>query len=227
MGVRGESFDNDDGTSRQEVIKKLRKKQKVELVPDPLNPHGRWSVKVLTENKVQIGWLPSDARDASALLKGEPIHARIYSIKRAGGLWKRLSGSALFGVVLEISKDEPNWDRHNQLEKLAKPLDKLIEAALKEEQNADVRTAIKSMRKAIQAIREFTIAEPHASAYRKYPAPVDRLSLLLEKEKNYEEALKVIDDWQNIYDPVQPTKGVANSIRKRRERLLKRVEEGK
>jgi hypothetical protein len=48
VGVRGESFDNDDGRSRQDVIRALRVGAPMQLVADPLNPFDRHAVKVLT-----------------------------------------------------------------------------------------------------------------------------------------------------------------------------------
>ena len=80
VGVRGESFVNEDGTSRQDLIRQLRPGAAVELVADPTNPHDRWAVKVQAESGHQIGWLPSDARDADTLLKGEPMSAAIHAI---------------------------------------------------------------------------------------------------------------------------------------------------
>lgn len=80
VGVRGESYNNDDGASRQDIIRRMRANESVQLQADPTNPHDRWAVKVLTQSGEQIGWLPSDARDADALLKGEPIEAVVHGI---------------------------------------------------------------------------------------------------------------------------------------------------
>ena len=78
VGVRGESHNNDDGASRQDIIRRMRANEPVQLRADPTNQHDRWAVKVLTQSGEQIGWLPSDARDADALLKGEPIEATVH-----------------------------------------------------------------------------------------------------------------------------------------------------
>ena len=41
VGVRGESYQNDDGTNRQEIIKELKVGQPVNLIADPMNKHDR------------------------------------------------------------------------------------------------------------------------------------------------------------------------------------------
>ena len=123
VGVRGESHNNDDGTSRQDIIRRMRTNEPVQLKPDPTNQHDRWAVKVLTQSGEQIGWLPSDARDADALLKGEPIEAAVHAV-RGGTTWlKRLLGKKSVGVVLRITKGEPDWGRRTQLEDRAKKLE--------------------------------------------------------------------------------------------------------
>ncbi len=80
VGVRGESFQNDDGTERQDIIKELKTGQAISLVADPMNKHDRNAVVVLTTGGKQIGFLPSDARDSSSILRGEPITATIHKL---------------------------------------------------------------------------------------------------------------------------------------------------
>lgn len=223
VGVRGVSHNNADGTSRQDIIRRMRTNESVQLKPDPTNPHDRWAVKVLTQSGEQIGWLPSDARDADALLKGEPIEAAVHAV-RGGTTWlKRLLGKKAVGVVLRITKGEPDWGRRAQLEDRAKKVDEQVIAALKLEQEGDTEAAVPAFTHAIAAIRSFTTADPYASAHRRLPAPVDRLSLLLERRKAYADALAVIQDWQTTFDPVQPTKSVVESLQKRAERLQSKI----
>lgn len=222
VGVKGESFANDDGTSRQDIIRSLRKGEPVKLIPDPTNQHGRWAVKVLVRNDQQIGWLPSDARDADALLKGEPISARIYAIRGGTNWLYRLLGKKHVGVVLELKKEELDWNRRTQLERLARPFDDQVQKALELERSNDAG-AIAALQCAIDDIKEFTKANPYASAHRHFAAPIDRLSLILERQKRHREALQLIDDWKNSYDPIQPAKSIGETLRKRGERLKKKA----
>lgn len=222
-GVRGESHNNDDGVSRQDIIRRMRTNEPVQLIADPTNEFDRWAVKVLTQSGEQIGWLPSDARDADALLKGEPIEAKVHAIHGGTTRLKRLLGKNSVGVVLHIIKADPDWNRRAQLEERAKKIDEQVAAALGLEKNGDAEAAIPALTQAISAIRSFTAADPYASAHRRLHAPIDRLSLLLERRKAYADAIAVIQDWQTIFDPVQPTKSVTESLLKRAERLQSKL----
>lgn len=222
VGVKGESFLNDDGTSRQEIILRLKKGARVRLVADPTNPHDRWAVKVLTDRDEQIGWLPSDARDADAVLKGEPIAARIHAIHGGTNWLKRLLGKKHVGVVLRLEKSEPDWGRRQRLEATAHEYDERIAKALHIEKN-DEEAAIEAYRTVMAEVRDMTKRDPYTSAHRRLPVPVDRLSLLLERRKLYKEVIDVIEDWLNTFDPVQPTKSVSDTLRKRRDRMKRKL----
>ena len=223
IGVRGESHNNDDGASRQDIIRRMRANEPVQLKADPTNPHDRWAVKVLTQSGEQIGWLPSDARDADALLKGEPIEAVVHAV-RGGTTWiKRLLGKKSVGVVLRITKGDPDWDRRAQLEARAEKIDEQVAAALKLEKSGDIDAAVLALTRAISEVRSFTTSDPYASAHRRLHAPIDRLSLLLERRKAYADALAVIHEWQTTFDPVQPSRSVVDSLNKRAKRLQSKI----
>jgi hypothetical protein len=219
VGVKGESHSNENGTSRQEIIKRLKVGEHVKLVPDPTNVHDRWAVKVLSADGLQIGWLPSDARDADALIKGEPITATVHALRGGTNWFNRLIGKKFIGVVLAIIKSEPDWKRRQMLQDAAKPFDKQVEKALELEKLGDIDAAIVAFKQVIADVKVFTKENPYASAHRNHHLPIDRLSMALERKKLHEEALAVIRDWENTFDPVQPTKTVSDTIRKRLERL--------
>ena len=220
VGVRGESYDNPDGTSRQEIIGTLHGGDCVRLSADPMNIHDRWAVGVFTMDGQQIGFLPSDARDASALLRGEPIKAVIEKVVGATNWFNRaIRGKKHIGVVLRLTKGEPNWSRYIKLTDKARPFDDTVRTAKKLEKSVDTDGAIEAYRKIICEIAEYTEKHKHASAHRREASPVDRLSLILEKRKLYREALEVIDHWQNQFDPVQLTNSARKTILKRRDRL--------
>ena len=223
VSVKGESFQNDDGSSRQEIIRRLRPGRALKLVPDPSNPLDRWAVKVFVEGGMQVGWLPSDARDADALLKGEPISAIVHSVTGGTNWLKRLFGKKHVGLVLSLIKGEPDWNRRERLQAIARPLDEKVEAALLLDKSNTADDAIAALRGAVQDIAAFTRSDPLASAHRQQPSPIDRLSLRLERQKKYQDALKVITEWQTSGDPVQPGKAVRDQISKRAERLSNRI----
>lgn len=224
VGVRGESFDNPDGTSRQEIIRTLRAGDAVDLIPDPSNQHDRWAVGVFTKDGKQIGFLPSDARDSSALLRGEPVKASI--AKLTGGtnwLARAIQGKKHIGVVLSMTKGEPDWSRYTKLADMAKPFDDAVLAAKNIEKAGEVKDAILAYRKVIADIADFTENDKYASAHRRESSPVDRLSLLLEKQKNFTDALNVINDWLNRFDPIQPPESTRKSVIRRKQRLQSKL----
>lgn len=223
VNVRGITHKNEDGSSREEIAKNLSKGQEVQLIAEPQNEHDRWAVKVMVNEK-QIGFLPSDARDASAVLRGEPITARVH--KFVGGTnWfnRTILGKRNIGVVLELRKGEPDWSRYTKLTDSVQPIDDLIQLANETEKSGDTDKAISLYYTALKNILEINSKDRVASAHRRFPAPVNRLTLLLEKKKDYESAYKIIKLYYKNFDPVQPNKTDKEAIRKRFQRLQKKL----
>ncbi len=223
--VRGISFNNSDGTSRQEIAKKMYVGQSVTLKANPMHKYGRWTVEVFIPNGSQIGFLPADARDASTILRGEPILAKVHKVI-GGTNWfsKVILGKKSIGVVLALSKEEPDWHRFSRIRDKIQPFDDMVKAARAIEKSGDIEKAIGLYKIAIEKIEELTQKDNYASAHRYQPAPINRLSLLLEKKKDYFSALAVIQKHYEVYDPVQPDKVDRTSIKKRYERLIKKLD---
>jgi len=224
VGVRGESETNDDGTPRQDIIKTLHIGENMRLESDPHNVHDRWAVKVLTSDGKQIGFLPSSARDADTVLKGEPITAVIEKLTGGTNWFNRtVLGKKHIGVVLRINKGDVDWDRRERLTQQAKPYNKRIQET-SEMESTDLEAAIDAYKKIIDDIEQFSRDQPYASAHREIPAPIERLSMILEKEKRYEEALDVITKSRMWVDPVPPrNKTIIDKINKREARLKKKL----
>jgi hypothetical protein len=79
--VHGVHFSNPDGGSRQEVIARCRRGQRIEFEPEPTNPHDANAVKVLAVGQT-IGYIPAklSARFAEQLRDGEIIAGSINKI---------------------------------------------------------------------------------------------------------------------------------------------------
>ncbi len=224
VGVRGESYQNDDGTNRQEIIKELKVGQSVSLVADPMNKYDRSAVAVLTVAGEQIGLLPSDARDSSSILRGEPIEAKIHKLTGGTNWFARfILRKKYIGVVLKLSKPAPDWSRFNRLRKVAEKFDKRVEEAIQTERNGNIDQAISDYKSVIEEIYKLTEQDKYASAHRYKSSPINRLSICLEKKKDYVGALKVIERYENTFDPIQPTKTEKASIEKRKIRMIKKV----
>ncbi|MCK5677889.1 MAG: hypothetical protein KAH72_05385 [Flavobacteriaceae bacterium] len=87
-----------------------------------------------------------------------------------------------------------------------------------------IQEAIDIYKTVINEIKTLNKNDRYASAHRNYVAPIDRLSLLLEKEKEYEEAKQVIEYFRNEYDPIRLNKAEQDRINKRYDRIVKKLE---
>jgi hypothetical protein len=70
MQVHGIKFENEDGTSRQKIIKDCHEGEELVLVPEPDNRFDSDAVKVCRENGEQLGYWPADHRMARDLANG-------------------------------------------------------------------------------------------------------------------------------------------------------------
>jgi len=104
IGIVGESFDNDDGSSRQEEIGRCRAGEPVDLVREPDNPHDPNCVKVLSLRGVQIGNIGRDHPwIAERLDRGAFLDARIQRVVTGGRGMK--------GVVIAVrTGPRDDWD---------------------------------------------------------------------------------------------------------------------
>ncbi len=225
ISIKGVSHKNTDGSSRQGYIKTLQIGDKVNLLAEPMHIFDRWAVAVLTTSGKQIGYLPSDARDSSTLLKGEPIVATVKHLTGGVNWFSRFFlRKKYIGVVLLLKKENVDWQRYDKLSSIVKPIDEAIKKALEIEKVGMIQEAIDIYKTVINEIKTLNKNDRYASAHRNYVAPIDRLSLLLEKEKEYEEAKQVIKYFRNEYDPIRPNKAEQDSINKRYDRILKKLE---
>jgi hypothetical protein len=225
VSIKGVSHKNTDGSSRQGYIKTLQIGDKVNLLAEPMHIFDRWAVAVLTTSGKQIGYLPSDARDSSTLLKGEPIVATVKYLTGGVNWFSRFFlRKKYIGVVLLLKKENVDWQRYDKLSSIVKPIDEAIKKALEIEKVGMIQEVIDIYKTVINEIKTLNKNDRYASAHRNYVAPIDRLSLLLEKEKEYEEAKQVIEHFRNEYDPIRPNKAEQDRINKRYDRILKKLE---
>lgn len=95
-GVAGESYRNDDGSSRQEILGRAVVGEAVGLIPDPDNEHDDEAVRViLTGSGRQIGFLP---RDHGLLPEIESGRMRARLLEITGGTAEKPSRGAILWV---------------------------------------------------------------------------------------------------------------------------------
>jgi len=101
IGIVGESFENDDGSSRQDEIARCKIGEPVKLERDPKNKYDKSCVKVLSARGVQIGNISrDDGWICERMDKGGFVDARVLSV----GKGKR--GQGVIICVRTIEDDE-------------------------------------------------------------------------------------------------------------------------
>jgi len=218
--LRGVSYENEDGTSRQELIAQCRRNNSLILKAEPDNPHDRHAVAVLNGNGEQLGWLKSDARDAASVLRGEPISAKVERVLGGTRWWHKLVGiKRHYGLLICLDKGEVDWAAHNQHREKAEQVDNLVKAALSAEKSSSVDEAIMKYVLTMNSIVKLNMEDPIAAAHRYKEAPINRLTMLLTRQKRGKDALASFEKWQSVTDPVGLTKANKEALFKRIEKL--------
>jgi len=110
LPARGERFDNEDGSSRQEELFLCRPGEPVRLVREPGNPHDPAAVAIISDRGVQLGYLPADRAVwiGSKIDRGYDVRAIVERVKGS-----HLSGATL-GLVIRINMegDDPELPDH-------------------------------------------------------------------------------------------------------------------
>lgn len=110
IGITGESFPNDDGTSRQEILRRCRVGELVILIHVPCS-QDIYAVKVCRSNGEQIGWIPQWASAEFA----EFIKR---NIRQDAEIAKILPGQYI-GCRLKITRhDDLSWNEKAALRRL-------------------------------------------------------------------------------------------------------------
>ena len=104
----------------------------------------------------------------------------------------------------------------------SKEIEKLIEDAHALE-DTNRQEAISIYRRAIDDIVALDNIGPIAAAWRRARYPINRLSLLLEKEKEFGAALDEILRYEKYSDTLDIVSADKKSVASRKERILKRV----
>ena len=128
-----------------------------------------------------------------------------------------------YGLVIKLSKGETDWSRFNTFRAKAEPIDKMVSEARKSESAVSPAQAITSYRQALEAVIALNRDDPVAAAHRYESAPMNRLTMLLDKQGQKVEALRAIEMWRSVPDPIGLTKADSNALAKREERLRKTV----
>jgi hypothetical protein len=224
--VAGVTYENDNGSKRQEIIKNIRINSKVYLERDYENEFDVFAIKVLNKNKEQIGFLPTDTRLSNYIDSGGETKSFLF--KKNGGksfIEKLFSGKGKpLGCIIEISKEGINEEkakRFSEFSEFEENLSSKLETIyLGEKENLEL--AIKNYKEIIELIKKSESKGNFEKANRYVRIPINRLSLLLEKTKNFDLAIQYIEWYKNYEDVRGITKSEMESIEKRYVRIIKK-----
>ncbi len=230
--VRGVFYKNPDGTDMQKIIKKCIKGEEIDIVREPDTPYNFANIGVFRKSGEQIGYISKDVafrhpafKDLIYYIDNEAeVSAKIIRIVGRGGI--------NCACVIEISIGTIPWQ---EKEEEAKEL--ITEAKLLE--NSDPYKAIELCVKAIKGLHEVDQLYQNTLFYkrtgvvldyitpnavlRKTRVPINRLSLVLEKNKKYKHCLNLIEEYKKIKGKLGLNKGDMESIRKRKDRMIKKL----
>ena len=208
--IVGVTFNNKDGTNRQELLKKCRIHQKVFLERDYNNEHDLYAIKVFNVSHKQLGYIPSDSRLASHMDCGGIVSAEIVKITgrpyrsiidRLFGLKKEKKN---LGCIIEITKNFANKDQkaieeEEEIERInLKIIDLIREAESNEKENP--KTSISLYETAVEKIKQLDDYSYEGRASRLREIPINRLTLLLERQKKYDLAVKYLHWYESYRD---------------------------
>lgn len=215
--LRGSSYSNPDGTDRQMLLAKLRGGDSLQLRAEPDNPHDRFAVAVLNSEGNQLGYLPSDAKDSSALLRGEPVSATVKKLIGGQRWWHKIFGiRRQFGLLMSVRKGPIDWEAHNKFREIAGHVDAIVKEALQfEKTSAPISAVIDKYNAAMNAVIQLNSDNPTAAAHRYTQAPINRLTMLLVKDNRFGAAVEAYDRWESVLDPVGLTKTDLDALIKR------------
>jgi len=120
--------------------------------------------------------------------------------------------------IIEISKGDPDWGKYDKL--LAKDNEaKEIIFQAKTLEKSNIEEAIFLYGKAIGMLREIDQNFGDNLRYQRFP--INRLSLVLEKQKRYKECLEEIEAYEKLTDKIGLYAGDKERIEKRKEKIIK------
>lgn len=111
INITGESFQNEDGSSRQEILKRCKIGEPIQLIHSP-HPKDKYAVRVYRMNGEQIGYIPkyTSIEFATIIQRGIKQDVEISEIKYGDyiGCWLKVTRY----------KDDLTWNEKTKLRKL-------------------------------------------------------------------------------------------------------------
>tara|TARA_R110001592_G_C13135396_1_gene746911 strand:- start:1450 stop:2181 length:732 start_codon:yes stop_codon:yes gene_type:complete len=226
LSIVGVTHSNDDGSNRQDILAKAKAGEKIKLVREYENEFDKEAVAVFNSRNEQLGYLPKGDRLAHHIDSGGKLTATINKIIGGPSFFQKIlkKEGKSYGCVLLIKKGSYDWDVVNPLIEESKSIVNILEKAKKQEAS-NIDTSVKLYKEAIVKIEAMDSKGRLAASWRRVRHPINRLSLLLEKQKELDAAYQAIAEYEAFNDIFGLLKTDLDSVEKRKLRLEKKLGE--
>ncbi|MCX5804991.1 MAG: HIRAN domain-containing protein [Proteobacteria bacterium] len=222
--IAGVIHNNNDGTSRQEILRKCSLGESLVLQRDYNNAFDEYAIAVLRKTREQVGFIPRQVAFrhpamndlAPHMDQGGEVSAKIVSL---------IGGECEIEIeVIGCDGGKPYQLREAEARDLRDKA-KALERSDPKEAIRLYRQSIAKMLEVDSLIRETRFFKNQVAelgydlgTWRRSSLPIERITALLERQKNYSECLEEISSYENTED----RKGLSqNDFRKIRERKRK------
>jgi len=223
--IVGVTFSNPDGSSRQSLVRQLRRGEAVTLVRDADNAYDKCAIAVHNSAGSQLGFLPAgDVRLADHLDSGGAATATVVAVTGGPGLLGRILKflGKPYGCIIEVTKTDPDWRAVQPYMEKNRQIEHALDAA-KALEETDSGRAIASYREIVADIVALDALGRTAASWRRARYPVNRLSLLLDRSKDLQGALDVIVQYERYRDLRGISPADQKSIASRKGRLISKL----
>lgn len=129
-------------------------------------------------------------------------------------------------VNIEAFIGSPDWRNKNEIDSLNNDARKIITVA-KFYENKYPDLSVSMYRKAIKMLKEIDFqCKKHFSTWRKHKFPINRLTLVLQRQGKYQECLDEIKKYEIEYDKLGLYAGEEKILMKRKDRVLEAIKKG-
>jgi hypothetical protein len=217
--LEGVTDTNPDGKNRQEIIAQCSEGEMVKLVTYPQHPEDNAFIGVFDKAGNQIGHIDPKLARYSYLSHdmdhGCKVWARILEIT---------GDPSHYDCLIEIAREEMDWKKAEKFDKKLNEARDARKMAYSLE-SSDPEYAALLFKECIELLHEFDqlCEEKNIPTWRHISHPINELTRTLEKQERYEECLEEIEKYEQMQDEVGLGKTSAEGIRKRKNRILKKL----
>jgi hypothetical protein len=223
--VVGVTFQNPDGTVRREILNKCKINEYLMLKRDYDNNYDQYAIAVLRKTGEQIGFIAKHVA-----FRHEAMNDLAPHMDQGGEVTAKIVDLTNGECDIEIEVIGSDGGKPYQLrEAEARALRDKAKSLEKSDRNEAIRLYRQSMIKMLEVdtmIRDMHYFKKQIlelgydlGTWRRASLPIERMTALLEKDKNYSECLAEIENYEKIGDKKGLGKNDIQAISKRKKRV--------